>query len=224
MAVAAHLDETPQTGRSGARARDPRRELRLETAGETASGTETNVLIHNVSTTGLLLESQVALTDGEAIDIALPLAGMTRAHVVWASGNLYGCRFDTPIAQGTLSAAQLRSAVSAGFDLGGRRDLVPDEGFAARLHRLRAAAGLTMAALAQQLGVSKPTVWAWEQGKARPVGARIEALAAALGVPENELVAGQDDAAVRDLLERARQQIARAVGTSAERIRISIEL
>ena len=41
---------------------------------------------------------------------------------------------------------------------------------------------------------------------------------------QSELVAGQDDAAVRDLLERSRQQIARAVGTSPERIRISIEL
>lgn len=220
MAVAAHLDETPQPG---AHARDVRRELRLETAGETSAGV-LNVMVHNVSTTGLLIESGLTLTDGEAIDIDLPLAGRTRAHVVWASGNLYGCRFDVPISHSALSAAQLRSAVSDVFDLGPRRDLVPDEGFAARLHRLRSAAGLTMAALAARLSVSKPTVWAWEQGKARPVGSRIEALAEALGVPQSELVAGQDDAAVRDLLERARQQIARAVGTSPERIRISIEL
>jgi transcriptional regulator with XRE-family HTH domain len=226
MAVPAYLDELPREGLAGEgpRARETRRELRLEAAGALPSGTQTNVLIHNVSVTGLLMESHVLLGEGDAIDIELPEAGMRRARVIWASHPLYGCQFDLPISDAALSAAQLRSAVSAQLELGHRRELVPDEGFAARLHRLRTSAGLTMAALAERLGVSKPTVWAWEQGKAKPVGSRIEALAMALGVPPSELVAGQDDAAVRDLLERIRQQIARTVGTSAERIRISIEL
>ena len=56
------------------------------------------------------------------------------------------------------------------------------EALAARLGRLRREAGLTLADVAAALGVSKPTVWAWEKGKARPLPERLGAIAAALGV------------------------------------------
>ena len=59
MAVAGHLEET-----SGGAAREPRRKLLLEAAGATAAGEATGVLVHNISATGLLLESPVALAVG----------------------------------------------------------------------------------------------------------------------------------------------------------------
>jgi hypothetical protein len=42
-------------------------------------------------------------------DVQLPDDFLARATVVWSSANLYGCRFEKPLASSTLSAAQLRS-------------------------------------------------------------------------------------------------------------------
>ena len=67
------------------------------------------VLIHNMSITGLLLESALALTLGDQIEIELAVAGTTAAEVVWCSGNYYGCEFADPIVAAAVSASRLRS-------------------------------------------------------------------------------------------------------------------
>jgi transcriptional regulator with XRE-family HTH domain len=221
MVIAGHFEESPK---SAGRPRDPRRRLRLEARGVTASGGKADVLVHNVSATGLLLESQVALAVGETIEIDLPHAGATPASVVWTSENLFGCQFAAPISAAALSAAQLRSPggqLGALAVAGGSR---PDESFGIRLRRLRKERALTLGQIAARLGVSKPTVWAWEHGKARPVDTRMEALAQALGVSEIELLPAGDTSGLQDLLVRSREEIARAVGTSPDKIRIMIEL
>ena len=94
----------------------------------------------------------------------------------------------------------------------------------ARLARLRRTAGLTLAEIATRLGVSKPTVWAWEQGKSRPAESRIDALAEALGVTRADLLPGPGVGALQELLARSRNQIARTVGVGADKVRIMIEL
>ena len=100
----------------------------------------------------------------------------------------------------------------------------PDD-LPARLQRLRKERGLTLAQVAGQLGVSKPTVWAWERGRARPIEERVDALAEALGVTRGELMAtGETSLALRELLARSREQIAAAFGTRPENVRIMIEL
>ena len=104
---------------------------------------------------------------------------MAPARVVWASGTLYGCRFDEPISPGTLAAAELRS--DAGLKLE-RAHAAPPESLGSRLQRLRKERGLTLAQLGDRLEVSKPTVWAWEKGKARPIESRVGAIAEVLGV------------------------------------------
>jgi len=108
MAIAALLDEVSN---AGGQRRQPRRQLRLATPGQTASGGSTDVLIHNVSANGLLLECTIELAVGERIEIDLPYARTTGASVIWSSGVLYGCQFDIPISLATLSAAQLRGTV-----------------------------------------------------------------------------------------------------------------
>jgi len=221
MAIAAHLEDLAD---AGGKARHPRRTLRLETHGFVASSGTTSVLVHNVSATGLLLESSVALDAGERIEIDLPLAGALPAKVVWASGQLYGCQFDTPVSSATLSAAQLRSAVEPDLGIAPRIEALDDEPFGTRLQRLRKERRLTLADIASQLGVSKPTVWAWEQGKARPVDSRMDALAAALGVQRAELSPGEMGSSLRELIGRSREQIARAVGVGPDKVRIMIEL
>jgi len=221
MAIAAHFEEVLE---GAGKAREPRRKLHLETQGAVASGATADVLVHNVSATGLLLESQLALTIGERIEIDLPHAGPTGAKVIWTSQNLFGCEFDSPISTGTLSAAQLRSAVGQDIGLTEVAQSRPEESFGARLQRLRKRRSLTLAQLAAELGVSKPTVWAWEQGKARPVESRIDALAEALETTRAELLVVRDNAVLPELLARCREQIAGAAGTSADKIRIMIEL
>jgi len=215
MSIPAHFDDFVPAGRT----RPARRTLRLEAHGATAAGEAARVTVHNISTTGLLLESTVPLAVGEPIAIDLPEADATAATVIWASGGYFGCQFDEPVAERALSAAQLRSRPDRNTGLP-----TTGESLALRLQRLRKARSLTMSQLAATLGVSKPTVWAWEQGKARPVDDRLEAIAAALGVTPGELRPGTASAGIEELLARCREQIAAATGAAADRIRISIEL
>lgn len=219
MAIPAELENAQIGGRD----REPRRKLHLRAVGTTASGNTTAVLVQNISTTGLLLQGELALSIGETIEIELPHAGMIRATTIWKSENLFGCQFVAPVSQAALSAAQLRSDGKAEIDIGG---LGPSDGesFGVRLQRLRKTRGLTLAQVAEELGVSKPTVWAWENGKARPIENRMEALAGLMGVAASELQAGRDTANLRELLARSREQIATAVGTSSDKIKIVIEL
>jgi DNA-binding transcriptional regulator YiaG len=221
MAIAAHLENLADIA---GKARHPRRALRLETHGYAASSGATSVLVHNVSATGLLLESPVALDAGERIDIDLPHAGALPAKVVWTSGQLYGCQFDIPLSAATLSAAQLRSAVERDLGITPRVETLDDEPFGARLQRLRKERKLTLADIAARLGVSKPTVWAWEQGKARPIDSRMDTLAEALGVRRAELMPGELGSSLRELIGRSREQIASAVGVAPDKVRIMIDL
>lgn len=218
MAIAAHLETG---GKSDEGRGAPRRTLRFETLGERPSGDSHIVQVHNASSTGLLLESGTELTVGDTIAVVLPETGATTAHVVWTSGTLYGCRFDEPISAAALSAAQLRS--DAGLELTQAPQTV-SESFGSRLQRLRKERGFTLAQLAERLGVSKPTVWAWEKGKARPLESRIAAIAEVFGVPEGQLADVQDNAEAREVLARSREAVARAFGAEPENVRIMIEL
>jgi transcriptional regulator with XRE-family HTH domain len=225
MVIAAHFDDSP--GEAG-HARAPRRMLRLEAKGLTAAGDQATVLVHNISADGLLLESEVSLEPGERIDITLPHAGTTSARVMWTSGSFFGCQFDAPISMAAISAAQLRSEVpgelASGADTSARQTALAGQSFGNRLQRLRKERGLTLAQLAAQLGVSKPTVWAWEQGKARPIEGRMEALAQALDVPAWEMLMGRSTPVLPDLITRAKEQIAGALGVPLDKVRIVVDL
>lgn len=222
MALPAHIEESSG---SPANAREPRRTIRLNATGELPSGDHASVNVHNISRTGLLIETDSAMAVGESFAIDLPEAGPTLAHVVWQSENLHGCRFEQPLTNAVLSAAQLRSAVIANEPdeaqtAGGRAG----EAFGDRLQRLRKAQGLSLSQVAEALGVSKPTVWAWEHGRARPLADRIDALAQALGTSAQDLVSGADTSELADLLSTSRTKIAQVYGTRPENVRIMIEL
>lgn len=235
MPIEAHFEVNPEAAAFvGDRARAPRRKLMLETQGASSSGAEMPVLIHNFSESGLLLESATALAVGDTIELELPEAGQTPARVIWTSGNLYGCAFDRILPKSALSAAQLRSAVQPGIALGDQSGAgeasgnapaaIGGESLGERLHRLRKERGFTQGELAARLGVSKPTVWAWEQGRARPIEERLEAIARELGVNIADLRPGRTVAGLPELIARCREQIAAAVETTPDKIRIMIEL
>ena len=220
MVFAAYLEQSPD-GRG--RPRDARRKLRLVATGAKPGGQAVEVLVLNISTTGMLIESDDALTQGEALDIDLPHAGWATATVVWTSGRMKGCAFDKPISAAALSAAQLRGEAARSGDQAAPSSLAV-ESFGARLQRLRTRSGLTQADLAAALAVSEPAICAWERGKSRPRPGRIQALCELLGVSQSELLGQDSDEMLTDLLARVRNHIARAVGVSADKVRIMIEM
>ena len=216
MPIPAHFEDLPLDPQ---RPRAARRQLLLESEGFTAAGQTARVLIHNVSATGLLIESAVALAEAERIVIALPQAGKTSAQVVWTSESFYGCRFETPVPASALSALELYAQATPA-----QAESEPGDTLPVRIARLRKQQGLTLDALAALLKVSKPTVWAWEQGKARPTPERFAALAERLGVGETELRTGRDADAVAWALSQARNAVGKAYGVDPARVKVWIEL
>ncbi len=231
MPIRAHLDPLSASERGAAR-----RALQLETSGYAAGSDDANVTIHNISSTGLLIETALRLAQGDELAIDLPEAGTVAASVVWCSEPLFGCAFDAAISPAALAAAQLQGLAPSVPEQSPAQSLAqstapalqaqrPTEALGARLNRLRREAGLTLADVATTLGVSKPTVWAWEKGKARPLPERLDAIAAALGVGPDSLAPGpgiprEIDAVIAD----CRLRIAEACGTAPEAVRIMIEL
>jgi PilZ domain len=97
---------------AGERRSSPRRKLRLEAEGVSAAAVETQVVIHDLSEDGLLVESPIALEQGETLEVVLPDTGTAQATVAWSSGRYFGCKFGTPIPTAAVSAALLRSPSS----------------------------------------------------------------------------------------------------------------
>lgn len=224
MPIKAHLNQ-PASGANHRAA--PRRALRLETSGSAADGFEANVTVHNLSAAGLLLETDLDLAEGEELAIDLPEAGSVPAVVVWRSERLYGCAFERALGSAALAAAQLRAAsrpMESRTDLSLRPQSV-SEALGQRINRLRRDRGMTLADVASKLGVSKPTVWAWEKGKARPLPERLDAIAAVLGVAPEELAEAEASLGpLAEIIEDCRERIAAACGADPSAVRIMVEL
>lgn len=220
MAIPGLLDpiDPEKEGRS-----DARRTVRLATQGMQSDGAETLVRLHNISAGGLMLESDEPLAHGDEIVIDLPEAGLVSAHVVWRSESLHGCRFDRPLPSSALSAAELASAIAPVEERPGPHH-AGHGSLGKRLANLRQERGLTLAQVAHKLGVSKPTVWAWEHDRSQPVASRIGALAQTLGVPEAELITGRDVSQADNAIAEARRIVAETYGCALHQVRIMIDL
>jgi hypothetical protein len=89
--------------------RSSRRHQLWLSARVSAAGEAEQVLIHNLSTTGLLFESELDLDLGDQIAVELPEVGTVPAEVVWCGDSFYGCEFASPIVAAAVSASRLRS-------------------------------------------------------------------------------------------------------------------
>lgn len=105
MALQARL----AASKAGNRRFSPRRTLHLQST--LAAGGE-EVIIHDISHTGLLLETTALLTEGQAFDVELPEVGIVQAKVIWRSSRFVGCRFASPVSQAAVSAALLRNPIA----------------------------------------------------------------------------------------------------------------
>ncbi|GAY20990.1 helix-turn-helix domain-containing protein [Sphingobium fuliginis] len=221
--------------------------IRIEASGELEEGDQARVTIHNLSASGILIETQATLAVGQKIKLALPETSAVPATVVWQSAPLYGCRFDHILSRAVLSAAQLRNPLPSEIDPVFPALASPgNEPLAARIFRLRRARGLSRADVAARTGLSKPSIWSWETGKAVPRHSNISLLAGAFDISEEELLTGQilehagidipqfpdrssssrvedDGLTVRQVIDASKKMIAQAAGVDESSIRISID-
>lgn len=110
MVLLAHLDSS---GLQSDRRDSERHVLKLRVPGSTASEVGVVVLVHDLSRTGLLIETSANLAVGADLEVDLPETGLRQARVVWNSGHYFGCQFHEAISKGGLSAALLKSPTEA---------------------------------------------------------------------------------------------------------------
>lgn len=91
--------------------RERRRRLWLSVPTDLAGAEATNVTVHDLSCSGLLVQIDGDLEIGSKLSVELPEAGAVTAEVVWASGSFFGCQFAAPIPSAAVSAALAQSRV-----------------------------------------------------------------------------------------------------------------
>ena len=102
MTIQARLENLETSSRRTS----PRRKLRL---GASLGSGGHEVVIHDLSATGVLIQTSAKLETFDDLEVDLPEVGPTHAFVVWNSGEYFGCEFARPISRGAISAALLRN-------------------------------------------------------------------------------------------------------------------
>lgn len=207
------------------RQRGHRLVLRLQT-GVGQSGKAFDAEILNLSPSGMLVKTTARLSLDDPLHVVLPNTGPVAAKVVWFDELLYGCSFATPLSDADIEAA---NEVAQGSEEGHGVD---SETLGERIRRLRTRRGLPMRALADVIGVSKPTLWKWESDQVRPRHAKMQRLAVELGVSELELVYGApsdgveetgEPGSLADIVRQARKTIAEAAGVDESSVDVRID-
>ncbi|MGB3806027.1 MAG: PilZ domain-containing protein [Erythrobacter sp.] len=103
-ALVQKLHATISRERRGANRRTVHLSMSVEGSPEEAMAT-----IHDMSETGLRLETACKIDPEETLIVELPFLGVTEAKVIWSDGNFHGCEFLSPMSKGAVSAAILRS-------------------------------------------------------------------------------------------------------------------
>lgn len=102
MAIAGQF----QTDFSSNRRHAVRRPLRLAT---TVGASSADAMIHDLSTTGMLLETAEEVFVDDLLLVEIANFGHVAATVVWNSGRFFGCEFEEPLSAAAVSGALLRS-------------------------------------------------------------------------------------------------------------------
>jgi hypothetical protein len=110
MPLSARFEEL--AGRTDRRSGE-RRALRLTVDANLSGSPAMSVRVHDLSESGLLIETPEVLSPGQDFEVALPLTGPIDAVVVWNSGNFYGCQFARSVPSAAVSAALLKAEPKA---------------------------------------------------------------------------------------------------------------
>ncbi|WP_130586403.1 helix-turn-helix domain-containing protein [Qipengyuania flava] len=219
--ISGRIQADTETGR-----KEPR--LTLNIAASLRQGEQSgNVQVLNISRSGLLLRTDFGPLDEQAITITIPNVGDIDGRIVWKSSDFVGCQFDRPLRRADLLAARIRN---------GGADVLGTEPMGSRIKRLREASGLSLVALAERVGTSKPTVWKWETGKMLPSRESFLRLCEVLRVGQVELAYGEADRMAsqaplpelslglpfEELVQRYRELIAHALECETDQVEIVI--
>lgn len=225
--------------RTGFLAGQPTRKLSLEGATASFKGEGEAVYVTNLSKTGMLLETNAPLSIGEPLQVLLPEGETCSASIIWANETIYACEFERSLAIAAIRKVQLQSPPET--RVGSEKALIgidenPAETLGARIKRLRRERGFAMVHFASRIGVSKPTLWKWENGTVFPRQNMIQTIARVLGVPEKELIYGskrpirQHEQLPMTVFESSgkaiaakKAELANIIGVTPCRIRIMIE-
>jgi hypothetical protein len=120
VTISALLQHAP----AGDRRWSPRRTLCL---GSTLQATGDVVTIHDLSSTGMLIETAASLAAFDGLAVDLPEIGIMPAIIVWNSGRFFGCEFNETLSQATISAALLRSRPANSAELMPSASPVPQQ-------------------------------------------------------------------------------------------------
>lgn len=224
MTIQAHLESKR---RSADQRGDVRKKIRLSALGKSPSGGSSEVLIHDLSTGGMLIETQATLKAGDTIEMELPRTGVRRVDIVWSSGAFFGCRFVDPVPPAAVSAALLKSTPegSSAPYTATTKD-APEANFAARLAALRNEHGWSLEQLAERLGVTRQAVWYWETGQRLPRANLFGKIADEFGVMEQDLLGDPGRSLAgpgMPLVAELKREIANRLGCSEDGITIRIE-
>ena len=103
MLAVATIQPVKNRNRRAASRRTLHLDISLGATGET-------VTIHDLSPTGVLVETSAGLARFDELAMELPEVGRTRATVVWSSGRFFGCQFHDVLPKSAVSAALLRGS------------------------------------------------------------------------------------------------------------------
>lgn len=235
MAIEPIMEQFPEHGDKRADVRWP---IRLEVPEALGEG-PVDVVVHDISTAGMLIETSSKLKLGQVLLLSLPEAGSVSARVVWQDEPLFGCRFDEALPQAAVSATRLRSTMrSNGRPIDQAAAAQDPEMLPARLRRLRRERGFSRETLSKLTGFSKPSLWAWEVGKTMPRRRSLLALAEAFGLTEQQLLMGEAIVSPRDpltsglarpvqqlheIIDSAKREIALHAGVDISKVQIRID-
>ena len=86
-----------------------RRTLRLQVDAAVQANGQTEAIIHNLSESGLLIETAADLAIGESVHVAIPGIGFRSAKVTWKNERFFGCKFEKEIPRAAISAVVLKA-------------------------------------------------------------------------------------------------------------------
>ena len=75
----------------------PRDEVHFRARADDSDGRSVNLLIVNISTTGLMARCDIACAVGARLTVKLPVVGNVMAEIRWLLGGRIGCEFGSRI-------------------------------------------------------------------------------------------------------------------------------
>ena len=218
-------------GRGAQSRSSPRYPLQLPISIFSGEGPKLPGSILNLSREGCLLSTLEFLLPGQSVNMQLAPRDdhPVEASVAWSNDTLYGCTFVTP-----LSEAHLSDILHVNSD--SPIEVTSSESVLAMLPEAllaaRRASGYTTTELARHLGVSRPTLWAWESGRATPSPENQQSVldflrrSQFLALETRESTVAPDNGIntlFQETIAASRRDLAHKLGLEEEQIRISIK-